>query len=75
MGGPGISKAMIKFVSRFARYATLALTHSLSYETIVDVEGVLVAAPSPVLSCTQSSVEIHVQKVTAARLSILKLRH
>jgi hypothetical protein len=40
----------------------LAQGHSLPYETIVDLEGSLVAAPSPVTSCTQSAVEIHVTK-------------
>lgn len=46
-----ISKPMVK-------YAT-----TLSKESIVDVEGVVVETPSPVTSCSQSDVEIAVDRI------------
>lgn len=48
-----VSKGMVKYASLIPR------------ESIVDVEGVLAVAPSPVESCTQSEVELKVTGIRA----------
>ncbi|RWS03088.1 aspartate--tRNA ligase: cytoplasmic-like protein [Dinothrombium tinctorium] len=46
-----ISKAMVKFVS------------DITKESIIDVEGVVVAVENPIESCSQKDVELHVKQI------------
>lgn len=38
--------------------------YSLYLESVVDVEGVVTAAPEKIKGCSQQDVELHVTKVT-----------
>ena len=48
----------------------LTTVYSLYLESVVDVEGVITAAPEKITGCSQQDVELHVTKVTYA-LSVL----
>ena len=50
IGGPSVSKAFLKWLG------------ACPCETILDIEGTVVATPSPVTACTVQHIELYVSK-------------